>query len=78
MTGLKPQLSVSSKHLEVKEALAQESGNVGSSLGFPLTYRLFYVPWVPQSRHLDMSRLDTKSSVIPSDFPEVSYRSAAR
>lgn len=36
MTGLKPQLSVSSKHLEVKEGLAQESGNVGSSLGFPL------------------------------------------
>jgi len=45
--------------------------------GFPLTCMFFCVPQFPQSPHLDIRGLDTKSSVMPFDFP-VQSRTAAR
>ena len=45
--------------------------------GFPLTCRFFCVPQFPQSPHLDIRGLDTKSSVMPFDF-SVQSRTAAR
>lgn len=69
------QLSVSSKHLEEKEALAQQLGNVGFRPGLSLNYSFFfYVPWFS---HLDTSRLEAESSMVPSDLLEVSSRRAA-
>lgn len=70
------QLSVSSKHIEVKEGMAQQLGNVGSNPSFPLNYS--FLKYVPRFSHLCVNRLDTKSSVVLFDLLGVSYGRAAQ